>query len=98
VSNLTDVREQVQEWIDYLNQYNDIAERDLRRFRDLSYARAFARALLAGGRNRLGGYEFSITNLRELNGHEFPTVLATNRRIRCVAACASLWVIDSHRR
>ena len=82
MSKLADVREQIQAWIDYLNQYSDIAERSLRRYRDLVLSRAFARTLLAGEKARLGGYEFWLASLRELNGREFPTVIAVNRRIR----------------
>lgn len=78
------VRGQVQAWIDHLNQYNEIAERHVRRLSDVAYARGFARTLLAGERARLGGHEFRIANLRELNGREFPTVLAVNKRIRCL--------------
>lgn len=74
---------QVQAWIDHLNAYGEITERSIRRRRDPSAVRAFARTLLAGARGRLGGYDFWIANLRELNGHESPTVLAVNRRIRC---------------
>ena len=37
-----------------------------------------------GSRSRLGGHEFRIAHLREVNGGEFPTVMATDRRIRCV--------------
>ncbi|SPF55003.1 hypothetical protein SBA4_6790004 [Candidatus Sulfopaludibacter sp. SbA4] len=84
MSQLTDVRGQVEAWIDHLNQYSEISERDIRRLRDLAYARAFARMLLGGNRNRFGGHEFWIANLRELNGREFPTVMAVNRRIRCL--------------
>ena len=81
MSRLTEVRHQVEAWIDHLNQYNDIAERDLRRWRDV-LARGFARTLLSGSPVRLGGHEFRIANLRELNGRENPTVMAINRRIR----------------
>ncbi|SPF56020.1 hypothetical protein SBA4_7660003 [Candidatus Sulfopaludibacter sp. SbA4] len=80
---LLDVREQVEAWIDHLNQYNDITERDLRRLREGVYARGFARSLLGGNRARLGGHEFWLADLRELNGHEFPTVMAVDKRIRC---------------
>jgi hypothetical protein len=83
VSQLTDVRGQVEAWIDHLNQYSEISERDIRRLRDVAYARAFARMLLGGNRNRFGGHEFWIANLRELDGREVPTVMAVNRRIRC---------------
>src|SRR5207302_8880234 len=83
VPKLAEVREQVQAWIDHLNEYNDLAERDLRRFRDLPFARAFARTLLSGSRARLAGHEFLIATLRELNGREIPIVTAVNRRIRC---------------
>ena len=83
MSKLADVREQIQAWIDHLNQYNDIAERSLRRYRDLSLSRAFARTLLAGEKARLGGHEFWIANLRELSGRESPTVIALNKRIQC---------------
>ncbi|HUA61173.1 MAG TPA: hypothetical protein VML19_20580, partial [Verrucomicrobiae bacterium] len=55
----------------------------MRRLRDPAYAGGFARTLLAGERARLGGHEFCITNLRELNGRELPTVMAVNKRIRC---------------
>jgi hypothetical protein len=44
--------------------------------RDPAYAGGFARTLLAGERARLGGHEFCIANLRELNGREVPTVMA----------------------
>ncbi|HUI56209.1 MAG TPA: hypothetical protein VLY04_14635 [Bryobacteraceae bacterium] len=83
MSRLTEVRGQVEAWIDHLNQYNEIAERHMRRLRDPAYAGGFARTLLAGERARLGGHEFWIANLRELNGREFPTVIAVNKRIRC---------------
>jgi hypothetical protein len=83
VSQLTDVRSQVEAWIDHLNQYSEISEKDILRLHDRAYARAFARMLLAGNRNRFGGHEFWIANLRELNGREFPTVMAVDRRIRC---------------
>jgi hypothetical protein len=83
VSRLTDVREQVEAWIDHLNQYNEIAERNVRRLRDPAYAGGFARTLLSGSPARLGGHEFRIVNLRELGGRENPTVMAINRRIRC---------------
>ena len=83
MSRLSEVRGQVEAWIDHLNQYNEIAERKLRRLRDPAYAPGFARTLLAGERARLGGHEFRIADLRELNGREFPTVLAVNKRIRC---------------
>jgi hypothetical protein len=83
VSQLTDVSGQVKAWIDHLNQYSDISERDIRRLRDGAYARAFARMLLGGNRNQLGGHEFWIANLRELDGRESPTVMAVNKRIRC---------------
>jgi hypothetical protein len=52
VSRLTEVRNQVEAWIDHLNQYNDIAERDLRRWRDV-LARGFARTLLGGSPARM---------------------------------------------
>ncbi len=84
MSRLTEVRGQVEAWIDHLNQYNEIAERKVRRLRDPAYAGGFARTILAGERARLGGHEFWIANLRELNGREFPTVMAINKRIRCV--------------
>jgi hypothetical protein len=77
------VRGQVQAWIDHLNQYNEIAERHVRRLRDAAYARGFARTLLAGEHARLGGHEFSIAAMRDLNGREFPTVMAVNKRIQC---------------
>lgn len=83
MSRHTEVRGQVEAWIDHLNQYSGIAERNVRRLRDPAYAGGFARTLLAGERARLGGHEFWIANLRELNGREFPTVMAVNRRIRC---------------
>jgi hypothetical protein len=83
VSRLTEVRGEVEAWIDHLNQYSEIAERKVRRLRDPAYAGGFARTLLAGERARLGGHEFCITNLRELNGRELPTVMAVNKRIRC---------------
>lgn len=83
MSRQTEVHGQVQAWIDHLNQYNEIAERHVQRLRDVAYARGFARTLLGGERARLGGHEFRIANLRELNGNEFPTVMAVNRRIRC---------------
>jgi hypothetical protein len=82
VSRLTEVRDEVEGWIDHLNQYNDLAERDLRRWRGV-LARGFARTLLSGSPARLGGHEFRIVNLRELNGRESPTVMAVNKRIRC---------------
>ncbi len=84
MSKLTEVREQIQAWIDHLNEYNDIAERDLRRFRELPFERALARTLLSGSRARLAGYEFWIAKLREVNGREFSMVMASNRRVRCV--------------
>jgi len=55
----------------------------MRRLRDPAYAGGFARTLLAGEHARLGGHEFWIANLRELNGRELRTVMAVNRRIRC---------------
>lgn len=82
MTNLAEVREQVQAWIDHLNEYNDIAERNLRRFRNVPFSRAFARTLLDGSRARLAGHEFWIANLREMDGREFPIVMAANRRIR----------------
>ena len=82
MSLLSEVRAQVEAWIDHLNQYNDLAERDLRRLRNGAYARGFARSLLDGSRSRLAGHEFWIANLREVNGRESPTVMAANRRIR----------------
>jgi len=94
LSRLTDVRGQVEAWIDHLNQYGDVAERDLRRLRDGAYARAFARTLLDGSRARLGGHEFWMANLREVNGRELPTVMAANRRIRRLRA---LRVFVGHR-
>ena len=66
-----------------MNQYNDIAERSLRRYRDPVLSRAFARTLLAGEKARLGGHEFWLGNVRELDGREFPTVMAVNKRIQC---------------
>ena len=89
MSRLADVREQIQAWIDHLNQYNDIAERDLRRWRDV-LARGFARTLLSGSPARLGRHEFRIANLRELNGRESPTVLAVNKRIDMPESCVYL--------
>ena len=83
MSRLTDVREQVEAWIDHLNQYSEISEKDIRRLHNVAYARAFAHMLLGGNRNRLGGHEFRIANLRETNGRGFPTVMAVNKRIRC---------------
>lgn len=83
MSRHTDVRGQVEAWIDHLNQYSEIAERNVRRLRDPAYAGGFARTLLAGERARLGGHQFCIANLRELNSREFPTVMAVNKRIRC---------------
>ena len=55
----------------------------MRRLRDALAVEAFARTLLDGNRARLGVHEFWIANLRELNGHESPTVMAANRSIRC---------------
>jgi len=81
---LTEVREQIQAWIDHLNEYNDIAERDLRRFREVPFERALARTLLGGSRARLAGYDFWIAKLRDVTGRELPTVMASNRRVRCV--------------
>ncbi len=80
---VSDVLDQVQSWIDYLNEYNQVAERALRRFRDPHYARAIEHSLLHGSRARLAGHEFSIATFRELNGREAQAVLAVNRRIRC---------------
>jgi hypothetical protein len=82
VSRLSEVRGQVEAWIDHLNQYSEIAERNMRRLRDPAYAGGFARTLLAGEHARIAGHEFWIGNLRELSGREFPTVMAVNRRIR----------------
>jgi len=82
VLRLSEVIGQAEAWIDHLNQYNDIAERDLRRWRNV-LARGFSRTLIDGRRARLGGHEFWIAHIRELSGHEFPTVMAVNRRIRC---------------
>ena len=80
---LTEVIRQVQAWLDYLNAYSEITERSVRRYQEPPAAEAFARTLLAGSRGRLGGYDFRIECLRELDGREFPTVIAVNRRIRC---------------
>jgi hypothetical protein len=94
VSKLADIREQIQAWIDHLNQYNEIAERNMRRLRDPAYASGFARTLLTGERARLGGHEFWIANLRELSGSESPTVIASNKRIQCAR---KLHVFVGHR-
>jgi hypothetical protein len=94
VSRLTEVRGEVEAWIDHLNQYSEITERKVRRLRDPAYAGGFARTLLAGERARLGGHEFCITSLRELSGREFPTVMAVNKRIRC---SRNLRVFAGHR-
>jgi len=83
VSRLSDVRDQVEAWIDHLNQYSEISERNVRRLHDVAYASAFAHMLLDGKRNRFGGYEFRTVNLRELDGRESLTVMAVNRGIRC---------------
>lgn len=80
---VSDVRAQVEAWIDHLNQYGELSERDLRQLRDRVYAPAFARTLLRENKARLVGHEFRIEHLRDLNGHEFPTVMAVNRWIRC---------------
>ena len=80
---LAEVIRQVRAWIDHLNEYNEITERSLRRSRDARVVDAFARTLLDGNRTRLGVHELWIASLRELNGREFPTVLAVNKRIRC---------------
>jgi predicted nucleotide-binding protein len=55
----------------------------MRGLRDAPAVEAFASTLLAGESARLGGHEFRIANLRELNGREFPSVMAVNKRIRC---------------
>lgn len=94
MSRLTEVRGEVEAWIDHLNQYSEITERKVRRLRDPAYAGGFARTLLAGERARLGGHEFCIANLRELNGREFPAVMAVNKRIRC---SRNLRVFAGHR-
>jgi hypothetical protein len=94
VANLSEVLDQVQGWIDHLNQYNDLNERSLRRYRDRSSGRAFARTLLDGRRATLANHEFWLADLRELNGHQFPTVMAANRRIRCAR---TLRVFVGHR-
>jgi hypothetical protein len=83
VLKLAEVSDQVEAWIDHLNQYNDISARSLRRYQDAAVSRAFAKTLLDGHRSRLGGHEFSVANLRELNGRDSPIVIAVNRRIRC---------------
>jgi len=83
VLKLTEVIGQVQAWLDHLNAYGEITERSMRRLRDASAARAFARTLLDGNRARLGVHDFWIANLRELDGRESPTVMAANRGIRC---------------
>lgn len=83
MSPLADIRGQVEAWIDHLNQYSEIAERNMRRLRDSAYADGFARTILGGERARLAGHEFRIANLRELDGREFPTVMAVNKRIQC---------------
>lgn len=80
---LQEIAAQVQNWVDHLNQYSEITERSIRRYREPRAAEAFARTLLAGAPARLGGYDFRVANLRELNGRECPTVLAVTRRIRC---------------
>jgi hypothetical protein len=83
VLKLAEVIGQVQAWLDHLNAYSEITERGMRRLRDAPAVEAFASTLLVGERARLGGHEFSIANLRELDGREVPTVMAINRRIRC---------------
>jgi len=83
VLKLTEVVAQVQNWVDHLNQYSEITERSIRRYREAPAAEAFARTLLAGARGRLGGYDFRMARLRELDGREVPTVIGVNRRIRC---------------
>ncbi|HTS62581.1 MAG TPA: TIR domain-containing protein [Candidatus Acidoferrales bacterium] len=83
MSRLSDVRDQVEAWIDHLNQYSEISERNVRRLHDVAYASAFAHMLLDGKRNRFGGYEFRTVSLRELDGRESLTVMAVNRGIRC---------------
>ena len=82
MSRRWEIRGEVEAWIDHLNQYNDITERDLRRLRDEPYARAFAQTLLEGRSARLAGHEFWVANLCEVNGREYPIVMATNRQIR----------------
>jgi len=94
VARLTDVREQVEAWIDHLNQYSEISERNVRRLHDVAYASAFARMLLDGKRNRFGGYEFRVASLRELTGRAVPTVMAFDRRIQCAR---NLRVFVGHR-
>jgi len=54
----------------------------MRRLRDAPAVEAFASTLLVGERARLGGHEFWIANLRELDGRDVPTVMAVNQRIR----------------
>jgi hypothetical protein len=71
----------VQSWIDYLNQYSAISERSLRRWY-AEYQTVIARTLLAGKNALFAGHQFWIEYIRELNGHEIPTVLARDRRIR----------------
>jgi Predicted nucleotide-binding protein containing TIR-like domain len=83
VLQLADVIRQVRAWIDHLNAYNEITERSLRRYHDEPAVEGFARTLLDGNRARLAGYEFWIANLREVNGREFPAVMAASKRIRC---------------
>jgi hypothetical protein len=82
VLKLTEVVAQVQNWVDRLNQYSEITERSIRRYHEPPAAEAFARTLLAGARGRLGGYDFRIAHLRELDGREVATVIGVNRRIR----------------
>jgi hypothetical protein len=82
---------QIQAWLDHLNAYSEITERSLRRLRDAPAVEAFASTLLVGERARLGGHEFWIANLRELDGHEFPTVMAVQTDSVLAKAARICW-------
>ena len=73
---------EIQDYLDFLHQYNLLPDRSRKRFEGEVRRLAFADTVLQGKKPRLAGHEFSVVPFRSISGVVVERVLAVDRRLR----------------
>jgi hypothetical protein len=80
--SLANTATQIKSYLDFLQQYNRLPARNLRRFEEHRALRAFAKTVLEGKNPRLAHFQFSVVAFRSIRGMSIPGVLAVDRNLR----------------
>lgn len=83
---------QLKLYVDLLNQSGLLTERELNRFYNPRFQRAFARTIPQRKKPRMAGYEFSMVSLRTLRAKRFDFVLPKAYRLRFRKRTLSVFV------